>query len=94
MGIVSIGQSGIALFSMANNFRINDMLTSTIYINNEECAVRVKEVKISIKRIVTFSKVGKEYQKGAAILRKRYLCLCENNSKNSYHYDSIKRHWI
>ena len=39
---------------MANNFRINDMLTFTIDIYNEECALRVKEVKISIKRIVTF----------------------------------------
>ena len=87
MDIVSIGQRGIELFTMANNFRINDMLTFTIDIYNEECALRVKEVKISIKRIATFSKGGKEYQKRRAILRKRYLCLRENNSKNSYHYD-------
>ena len=71
---------------MANNFRINDMLTFTIDIYNEECALRVKEVKISIKRFATFSKGGKEYQKRTAILRKRYLCLRENNnSKNRYH---------
>ena len=54
VGIVSRGQCGIAVVSMANNFRINDMLTFTIDIYNEECALRVKEVKISIKRIVTF----------------------------------------
>ena len=41
---------------MANIFRNNNMLIFTIDIYNEECAVRVKEVKISIKRIVTFSK--------------------------------------
>ena len=59
MGIISRGQSCIELFTKANNFRINDMLTFTIDIYNEECAVRVKEVKISIERIVTFSKRGK-----------------------------------
>ena len=90
VGIVSRGQSGIALFTMANNFRANDMLPFTVDIYNEECAVRVKEVKISIKRIVTFNKGGKEYQKRTAILRKRYPCLCEKNSKNSFHYDDIQ----
>ncbi len=90
VGIVSRGQSGIALFTLANNFRVNDMIPFTVDIYNEECAVRVKEVKISIKRIVTFSKAGKEYQKRTAILRKRYPCLCEKNSKNSYHYDDIQ----
>ena len=90
VGIVSRGQSGVALFTLANNFRVNDMIPFTIDIYNEECAVRVKEVKISIKRIVTFSKAGKEYQKRTAILRKRYPCLCEKNSKNSYHYDDIQ----
>jgi len=90
VGIVSRGQSGIALFTMANNFRPNDMLPFTVDIYNEECAIRVKEVKISIKRIVTFNKGGKEYQKRTAILRKRYPCLCEKNSKNSFHYDDIQ----
>ena len=90
VGFISRGQSGIALFTMANNFRMNDSLPFTIDIYNEECAVQVKEVKISIKRIVTFSKAGKEYQKRTAILRKRYPCLCEKNSKNSYHYDDIQ----
>ena len=90
VGIVSRGQSGVALFTLANNFRVNDMIPFTVDIYNEECAVRVKEVKISIKRIVTFSKAGKEYQKRTAILRKRYPCLCEKNSKNSYHYDDIQ----
>ena len=87
VGIVSRGQSGIALFTMANNYRMNDMLPFTVDIYNEECAVQVKEVKISIKRIVTFMKGGKEYQKRTAILRKRYPCVCEKNTKNSYHYD-------
>ena len=90
VGIVSRGQSGIAVFTMANNYRINDMLPFTVDIYNEECAVRVKEVKISIKRIVTFRKGGKEYQKRTAILRKRYPCICEKNSKNSFHYDDIQ----
>ena len=90
VGIVSRGQSGVALFTMANNFRINDMLPFTIDIYNEECAIRVTGVKISIKRIVTFMKGGKEYQKRTAILRKRYPCVCEKNSKNSFHYDDIQ----
>ena len=90
VGIVSRGQSGIAVFTMANNYRINDMLPFTVDIYNEECAVRVKEVKISIKRIVTFSKGGKEYHKRTAILRKRYPCICEKNSKNSFHNDDIQ----
>ena len=90
VGIVSRGQSGIALFTMANNYRINDPLPFTIDIYNEECAVQVREVKISIKRIVTFMKGGKEYPKRTAILRKRYPCLCDKNSKNSFHYDDIQ----
>ena len=90
VGIVSRGQSGIALFTMANNYRINDALPFTVDIYNEECAVQVKEVKISIKRIVTFMKGGKEYPKRTAIVRKRYPCLCDKNSKNSFHYDDIQ----
>ena len=90
VGILSRGQSGVALFTMANNFRINDMLPFTVDIYNEECAIRVTGVKISIKRIVTFMKGGKEYQKRTAILRKRYPCACEKNSKNSFHYDDIQ----
>ena len=90
VGIVSRGQSGIALFTMANNYRINDPLPFTVDIYNEECAVQVKEVKISIKRIVTFMKGGKEYPKRTAIVRKRYPCLCDKNSKNSFHYDDIQ----
>ena len=90
VGFISRGQSGIALFTMANNFRMNDSLPFTIDIYNEECAVQVKEVKISIKRIVTFMKGGKEYQKRTAILRKKYPCLCDKNSKNSFHYDDIQ----
>ena len=90
VGILSRGQSGVALFTMANNFRINDMLPFTVDIYNEECAIRVTGVKISIKRIVTFMKGGKEYQKRTAILRKRYPCMCEKNSKNSFHYDDIQ----
>ena len=90
VGILSRGQSGVALFTMANNFRINDMLPFTVDIYNEECAIRVTGIKISIKRIVTFMKGGKEYQKRTAILRKRYPCICEKNSKNSFHYDDIQ----
>ena len=90
VGILSRGRSGVAIFTMQNNFRMNDMLPFTIDIYNEECAVRVKEVKISIKRIVTFMKGGKEYQKRTAILRRRYPCICEKNSKNSFHYDDIQ----
>ena len=94
VGIVSRGQSGIALFTMASNYRINDMLPFTVDIYNEDCAVQVKEVKISIKRIVTFMKTfmkgGKEYQKRTAIIRKKYPCLCDRNSKNSFHYDDIQ----
>ena len=90
VGFISRGQSGIALFTMANNFRMNDSLPFTLDIYNEECAVQVKEVKISIKRIVTFMKGGKEYQKRTAILRKKYPCLCDKNSKNSFHYDDIQ----
>ena len=90
VGILSRGQSGIALFTMANNFRINDMLPFTVDIYNEDCAIRVTGIKISIKRIVTFMKGGKEYQKRTAILRKRYPCACEKNSKNSFHYDDIQ----
>ena len=90
VGIVSRGQSGIALFTMASNYRINDMLPFTVDIYNEDCAVQVKEVKISIKRIVTFMKGGKEYQKRTAIIRKKYPCLCDRNSKNSFHYDDIQ----
>ena len=90
VGFISRGQSGIALFTMANNFRVNDSLPFTIDIYNEECAVQVKEVKISIKRIVTVMKGGKEYHKRTAILRKKYPCLCDKNSKNSFHYDDIQ----
>ena len=90
VGIVSRGKSGIAIFTMANNYRINDMLPFTIDIYNEDCGVQVKEVKISIKRTVTFVKDGKEYQQRTAILRKRYPCLCDKNSKNSFRYDDIQ----
>jgi hypothetical protein len=90
VGILSRGKSGIALFTMVNNYRINDMLPFTIDIYNEECGIQVKEVKISIKRIVTFVKEGKEYQKRTAILRKRYPCVCDKNSKKSFHYDDIQ----
>jgi len=90
VGIVSRGKSGIAIFTMANNYRINDMLPFTIDIYNEDCGVQVKEVKISIKRTVTFVKDGKEYQQRTAILRKKYPCLCDKNSKNSFHYDDIQ----
>ena len=90
VGIVSRGKSGLAIFTMANNYRINDMLPFTIDIYNEDCGVQVKEVKISVKRIVTFVKDGKEYQQRTAILRKRYPCLCDKNSKNSFHYDDIQ----
>ena len=90
VGIVSRGKSGVALFTMQNNYRMNDLLPFTIDIYNEECHLQVKEVKISIKRIVTFMKGGKEYQKRTAILRKRYPCFCDKNSKNSFHYDDIQ----
>ena len=90
VGIVSRGKSGVSLFIMANNYRINDMLPFTVDLNNEECGVQVKEVKISIKRTVTFVKEGKQYQQRTAILRKRYPCLCYKNSKKSYHYDDLQ----
>ena len=90
VGIVSRGKSGIAIFTMANNYRINDMLPFTVDIYNEECGVQVKEVKISLKRTVTFVKAGKQYQHRVAILRKKYPCLCYKNSRNSYHYDDIQ----
>ena len=90
VGIVSRGKSGLAVFTMANNFRINDMLPFTIDVYNEECGVQVKEVKISIKRTVTFIKDGKEYQQRTAVLRKRYPCLCDKNAKNTFHYDDIQ----
>ena len=90
VGILSRGKSGVALFTMTNNFRINDMLPFAVDIYNEECTVQVKEVKISIKRIVTFVDKGKEYQQRTAILRKKYPCLCNKNSRNSFHYDDIQ----
>ena len=90
VGIVSRGKSGVSLFTMANNYRINDMLPFTVDIHNEDCGVQVKEVKISIKRMVTFVKDGRQYQQRTAIMRKRYPCLCYKNSKNSYHYDDLQ----
>ena len=90
VGILSRGKSGIALFTMTNNYRTNDMLPFTVDIYNEDCGVQVREVKISIKRTVTFIKEGKEYQKRTAILRKRYPCICDKNAKNSFHYDDIQ----
>ena len=90
VGIINRGKSGIALFTMSNNFKINDMLPFTVDIYNEDCGVQVKEVKISIKRIVTFMDKGKEYQHRTAILRKKYPCLCDRNSKNTFHYDDIQ----
>jgi len=90
VGIVSRGKSGISLFTMANNYRINDMLPFTVDIHNEDCGVQVKEVKISIKRMVTFVKDGKQYQQRTAIMRKKYPCLCYKNTKNSYHYDDLQ----
>lgn len=90
VGILSRGSSGVALFTLANNFRMNDSLPFTVDIYNEDCGVAVKEIKISIKRIVTFIKQGKEYPKRTAILRKRYPSYCEKNSKNSYHYEDIQ----
>ena len=90
VGIVSRGKSGLALYTMENNYRINDMLPFTIDIYNEECGVQVKEVKISLKRTVTFTKGGKQYQHRTAVLRKKYPSLCNKNSKNSYHYDDIQ----
>ena len=75
---------------MANNCRINDKLPFTIDIHNEECVIQVKEIKICIKIIVTFMKGGEEYQKRTVILRKKYPCLCDKNSKNSFHYDDIQ----
>ena len=90
VGIINRGKSGIALFTMSNNFKINDWLPFTVDIYNEDCGVQVKEVKISIKRIVTFMDKGKEYQHRTAILRKKYPCLCDRNSKNTFHYDDIQ----
>ena len=90
VGIVSRGKSGIALFTLANNFRMNDMIPFTVDIMNEDCGVPVKEIKVSIKRIVTFVKQGKEYPKRTAILRKRYPAVCDRNSKQSYHYEDIQ----
>ena len=90
MGIVSRGRSGIALFTLSNNFRMNDMIPFTVDIMNEECGVPVKEIKVSIKRIVTFVKQGKEYPKRTAILRKRYPAVCDKNCKQSYHYEDIQ----
>jgi hypothetical protein len=90
VGILSRGKSGVAIFTMANNYRINDMIPFTIDIYNEECGVQVKEVKISIKRTVTFVKAGKQYQHRTAILRKRYPCVCPKNTKTSFHYDDLQ----
>ena len=90
VGILSRGKSGVAIFTMANNYRINDMVPFTIDIYNEECGVQVKEVKISIKRTVTFVKAGKQYQHRTAILRKRYPCVCPKNTKTSFHYDDLQ----
>ena len=90
VGIINRGKSGIALFTMSNNFKINDWLPFTVDIYNEDCGVQVKEVKISIKRIVTFMDKGKEYQHRTAILRRKYHCICDRNSKNTFHYDDIQ----
>ena len=90
VGIITRGKSGIALFTMENNYRINDMLPFTIDIYNEECGVQVKEVKISLKRTVTFMKGGQQFQHRTAVLRKKYPCVCNKNSKNSFHYDDIQ----
>ena len=33
---------------------------------------------------------GKEYQHRTAILRRKYHCICDRNSKNTFHYDDIQ----
>ena len=90
VGIITRGKSGIALFTMENNYRINDMLPFTVDIYNDECGVQVKEVKISLKRTVTFIKGGQQFQHRTAVLRKKYPCVCNKNSRNSFHYDDIQ----
>ena len=56
----------------------------------DECGVQVKEVKISLKRTVTFIKGGQQFQHRTAVLRKKYPCVCNKNSRNSFHYDDIQ----
>ena len=73
VGIFSRGQSGFDLFTMANNFIINDILPLTVNIYYEEYAICATGVEISIKRIVFFEKWKRISKKNCYLKKEIYL---------------------
>ena len=88
MGIVPRGTCKIAVFTVSNNYRINDIIPLTVDIYNENCKNDVKTIKISIKRLLTFiDKQKKIYKSEETFYRENYDVCVAAGTKNSFHYD-------
>ena len=88
MGIVPRGNCKIAVFTVSNNYRINDIIPITVDIYNENCKNDVKNIKISIKRVLTFiDKQKKTYKSEETFYRESYDVNVPAGAKNSFHYD-------
>ncbi len=88
MGIVPRGSCKIAVFTVSNNYRINDIIPITVDVYNENCKNDVKNIKISIKRVLTFvDKQKKAYKSEETFYRESYEVNVAAGTKNSFHYD-------
>ena len=88
IGIIPRGSCRIAVFTVSNNYRINDIMPITVDIYNENCKTDVKTVKISMKRNMTFvDKNKKNYCFSQTFYRENYEVNVPSGHKNSFHYD-------
>jgi len=86
LGIFSHGKCSITLYTLNNNYKINDKIPLTVDIQNDT-KYEVNLIKITIRRELEFYKNKKNYKFDCKFLRQKYDIKVAPKSKGSFHYD-------
>ena len=88
MGIVPRGNCKIAVFTVSNNYRINDIIPITVDVYNENSKNQVKYIKITFKRFITFIDKNKNrFHFFNTFYRDNYEVNVPAGKNKSFHFD-------
>ena len=88
MGIIPRGSSRIAVFTVSNNYRINDIIPITVDVYNENSKNQVKYIKITFKRFITFIDKNKNrFHFFNTFYRDNYEVNVPAGKNKSFHFD-------
>ena len=86
LGIFSHGKCSISLYTLNNNYKINDLIPLTVDIQNDT-NYEVNLIKITIRRELEFYKDKKIFKFDNKFLRQKYDIKVAPKTKGSFHYD-------